>query len=86
MCVRRPSDVVAIGNSWKNFTIGGGVCSRVRYKENLYCLAIWASFYSDVVDYLPDLEPGGQGFDPHVGLGFFWLDYTTTRKGPKANH
>ncbi|KAH3721684.1 hypothetical protein DPMN_064631 [Dreissena polymorpha] len=40
MCVRRPTDVIAIGNSWKNFTLGGGVCRRVRYKENLYCLAI----------------------------------------------
>ncbi|KAH3856415.1 hypothetical protein DPMN_099003 [Dreissena polymorpha] len=35
-----PPDVMAIGNSWKNFTLGGGVCRRVRYKENLYCLAI----------------------------------------------
>ncbi|KAH3887343.1 hypothetical protein DPMN_011359 [Dreissena polymorpha] len=34
MCVIRPRYVMAIGNSWKNFTIEGGVCSRVRYKEN----------------------------------------------------
>ncbi|KAH3803316.1 hypothetical protein DPMN_157020 [Dreissena polymorpha] len=66
---------MAIGNSWKNFTFGGGVCSRVRYKENLYCLAIRASFYSDAVECLPDLEPGGPGFDPQYGRGIFWLGY-----------
>ncbi|KAH3724406.1 hypothetical protein DPMN_050222 [Dreissena polymorpha] len=62
---------MALGNSLKNFTIGWGICSRVRYKENLYCLAIGASFYSDAVECLPDLKPGGPGFDPQYGRGFF---------------
>ncbi|KAH3839475.1 hypothetical protein DPMN_112906 [Dreissena polymorpha] len=47
--VRRPSDAVAVRNSWKNFTLGG------------------ASFYSDSVECLPDLEPGGLGLKSHVG-------------------
>jgi hypothetical protein len=75
MCVSRSKDLMAIGNSWKNFANGGGVCSRVRYKENLYCLAIWASFYSNAIECLPDWEPGGPGFNPHCGRGFFWLCY-----------
>ena len=50
-------------------------CSRVTYKGHLYCLAMWASFYSDAVECLPDSEPGGPGFDPHGGRGFFWPGY-----------
>ena len=34
-------------------------CSRDRYKTHIYCLAVEASFYSDVVECLP-LDPVAQ--------------------------
>ena len=35
------------------------VCSRDRYITHLYCLAVEAGFYSDVVECLP-LDPAAQ--------------------------
>ena len=32
---------------------GGGECHGARYKIHFYCLAVEASFYSDVVECLP---------------------------------
>ncbi|KAH3801924.1 hypothetical protein DPMN_155586 [Dreissena polymorpha] len=56
------------------------MCSRVRYKENLYCLAIGATFRSDTVEFLPDLEPDGPGFNHQCGRELFWLRYIGTQR------
>ncbi|KAH3838374.1 hypothetical protein DPMN_111783 [Dreissena polymorpha] len=82
MCARRTSDVMAIGNSWKNFIIGGGVCSRVPYKENLYCLIL---ILSDVVK-VSDYHFGGRGFNPRLELSIFTLMASRLKKNCECGY
>ena len=46
---------------------GGGICSSHRYMIHLYCLAVQAGFYSDVVECWPVTH--GPGLIPGRGIG-----------------
>ena len=49
---------------------GGGECHRARFITHFYCLAVEASFYSDVVVCLP-LGPAAQVRFPPRAVGIF---------------